>query len=1482
MHVMALHSMLIMQLISLVIVGVLVVTITTVTITSAEAAAQSLPGCKTQCGNLMIPYPFGIGDGCYLRPEFNITCDHSTTPPSANLTNYSIRIAHISLAEGELRIMQDVGVECYDTQGRETDYNWPSLQLPPPYTISDTKNKFFDIGCGTVAIFQGDRTHPGPDEDKSTAGYTMVLCDDLLGKVLTNSCNGFGCSQVPIPSGLHNFTIILSPIADNTGTWLTRYPCSYSFIVEVAMFTFSPDTSFDLLNTTSQLPLIVNWGIGDEPCDEKSQNYACKAENSKCVNQSIINGPSGYICQCLPGYEGNPYLEDGCQDIDECKASNPCNIGMCINSPPGNYSCLCPKGYKKDGTNRQSCIKDDTKNNSKITVLLTIAMSVSVGFLVFFIGISWTSWGIKKRNFIKLKERYFKENGGLLLQKQLFHHGGSVETTRIFTAEELEKATNNYHESRVLGEGGYGTVYKGILLDNKVVAIKKSKIAAPAQSDQFVNEVIVLSQINHRNVVRLLGCCLETETPLLIYEFITNGTLYEHIHKKRSLLSLELRMKIAAETAGALAYLHSSTSMPIIHRDVKAMNILLDDNYTAKVADFGASRLIPLGQTELETLVLGTFGYLDPEYLQSNQLTEKSDVYSFGVVLLELITSKVALCTNRCLASIFISAMEEGWLDQILDDNIVNDGNMEMVKIVANLAKRCLSVKGQERPTMKEVAMELEGMRMMAKHPWRNNADFCPEENESLLSSLDANTHVVDIRGDVGQALPGCPDRCGDLLIPYPFGIAEGCHLGDQFFINCTEVTGTSPTPYLAGTEIPVSNIFLDQGELQIMQLVARDCYDSQGYLDKKLSKVRILSLNPPFTISGAKNKFFAVGCDTYAIFEGYRGHERYITGCMSFCESLGSVNESCSGIGCCQTSIPTGLQNRTVKMNSYYNHAFIWDFNPCSYSFIVEDGQFEFSSRSFQELDQTSRLPMVLNWQIGNETCDEAQKKQGYACKGNSTCVNPINLSGYFCQCLPGYEGNPYLPDGCQDINECKNSNICSEGACVNFPGTYACVCPKGFEGDGRKAGTGCRKDNPMNPHQTSRLLIISLGMSVAFLFIMVGSSWTYLGVKKRKFIQLREKYFKENGGLLLQQKLTNHEGAVQTTKIFTAEELEKATKNYHEDRVVGEGGFGTVYKGILADGKVVAIKKSKISAPSQSEQFVNEVIVLSQVNHRNVVRLLGCCFETPVPLLVYEFITNGTLFEHIHNNKGEKSPLTWELRLKIAAEIAGALAYLHSSISMPIIHRDVKATNVLIDDNYTAKVSDFGASRLVPLDQTQITTLVQGTLGYLDPEYFHSNQLTEKSDVYSFGVVLVELLTSKLALSFTRPEAERNLASFFVCSLEDGHLNQILDQNILNEVNIEMLREVANVARRCLRVTREERPTMKEVSMELEGMRIGAKHPWGKTGFSPEDTEHLLGSPSFSYVRGDCGPNSATISAASVYESMRMEMLMAYDNGR
>lgn len=326
---------------------------------------------------------------------------------------------------------------------------------------------------------------------------------------------------------------------------------------------------------------------------------------------------------------------------------------------------------------------------------------------------------------------------------------------------------------------------------------------------------------------------------------------------------------------------------------------------------------------------------------------------------------------------------------------------------------------------------------------------------------------------------------------------------------------------------------------------------------------------------------------------------------------------------------------------------------------------------------------------------------------------------------------------------------------------------------------------------------------------------------------MRLQEKFFKQNGGLLLQQRIASSEGAAETARIFTAEELERATDNYSESRVVGRGGYGIVYKGILPDNRVVAIKKSRVIDESQLEQFINEVVILSQVIHRNVVRILGCCLETQVPLLVYEYVPNGNLHHHVHG-QGRASSLSWETRLRIAAETAGALAYLHSATARPIFHRDVKSANILLDENHMAKVSDFGASRLIPMDRMQITTLVQGTLGYLDPEYFQTGQLTEKSDVYSFGVVLAELLTGLLPISQARRQEEQNLAIYFLVHLREDRLFEILEPRVRNEGSREQLLTVAELTTRCLRLRGHERPTMTEVAAELERTRRQREHPW------------------------------------------------------
>ncbi|KAL8093074.1 wall-associated receptor kinase 2-like [Apium graveolens] len=678
---------------------------------------------------------------------------------------------------------------------------------------------------------------------------------------------------------------------------------------------------------------------------------------------------------------------------------------------------------------------------------------------------------------------------------------------------------------------------------------------------------------------------------------------------------------------------------------------------------------------------------------------------------------------------------------------------------------------------------------------------------------------------------PDCQRKCGDLTVPYPFGINSNslnCSINPSFAITCDDSTNP-PQAFLMDGDVQVYDI--SNTELRIANTVAYRCYSESGQLTD--DQYMYTALWGTSYMYSAANVLTIVGCDDYANI--YNAPEGTLPkGCSTTCQNIDEVteNETCSGSGCCQVPINV-IQYYKAYLHSYNDHENVSSFNDCGYAFMGEKDRFRFRGKS--DLNDSTfwnrtmeTVPIVLDWVIGDENCTEAAKNSSKSpiCHANSICIDGTQhrggFKGYRCNCSEGYEGNPYLSPGCQDINECEQpTNVCQQQYCNNTQGGFNCFCGPGHYPDVRDGKT-CIADR-----SKSHLIYFAIGIGLCCLLVVIGMNWLYCIMKQRKHSKLREKFFKQNGGLLLRQQSTSVGGTIKSTKHFTYEELKKATNNYAADRIVGQGGYGIVYKGVLPDQRIVAVKRSKVLDTSQIDQFINEVVILAQINHRNVVKLLGCCLECEVPLLVYEFISNGTLHHHVHSVDGGLSWLSLDNRLRIASESSGALAYLHSAASMPILHRDVKLANILLDDNCVAKISDFGGSRLVPMDQTKVVTLVQGTLGYLDPEYFHTGELTDKSDVYSFGVVLAELLTGRKPICMENSLEEKKLATYFITSLKENRLFEVLDPRVVREGAIDQLEKAARLVMRCLKLNGEERPTMKVVMMEIESLRKLSKRP-------------------------------------------------------
>ncbi|CAM0958722.1 unnamed protein product [Alopecurus aequalis] len=655
----------------------------------AAAGVATASDCATSCGGVNIPYPFGIGAGCF-RKGFEIECT-GTGPVLAGTT---IQVEQLSVDPDESLVILPAGWQCYNASDPKNyeDFGWGETKMNKDgvYRISSTHNMLVVLGCNTMGYTASRKTEGGAYQYAIYTGC-MSYCNDST-SAQDGVCDGVGCCHVDIPPGLTDNYFNLRN-EDHTSK-MDYAPCDYAFLVDRTKFNFSRSQLAKDKNKTS--PVWLDWAIrGNESrgdpgailsCKQAAKSaaadYACVSNHSDCVDAT--NGP-GYNCKCSSGYQGNAYVADGCVDIDECAHPDKylC-YGICKNIE-GSHKCHCPRGYQSDDPTTQNCTRK-----------FPLPAQISIGAISGVLFLAFLSFILVLRNEKRKNKEFYKKNGGSTLE--------NAEFIKIYKKDDLKPILKS---SNIIGKGGFGEVYKGAL-DKVLVAVKKPIGGNALQNQQFPNEVIIQSQVIHKNIVRLVGCCLEVDTPMLVYEFISKGSL-DSILESKEPLSLDVRLNILKESAHGLDYMHSQARTKILHGDVKPGNILLDENFVPKISDFGISRLMARDK-EHTMLVIGDKTYMDPVYLQTGLLTEKSDVYSFGVVILEVISRRKATYSdNNSLVRGFLECHQKGQkATALFDEEIaITPGDLELLDSLTEIAVECLNLDAEQRLSMKEVAERL-------------------------------------------------------------------------------------------------------------------------------------------------------------------------------------------------------------------------------------------------------------------------------------------------------------------------------------------------------------------------------------------------------------------------------------------------------------------------------------------------------------------------------------------------------------------------------------------------------------------------------------------------------------------------------------------------------------------------------------------------------------------------------------------------------
>ncbi|XP_052619646.1 uncharacterized protein LOC111921387 isoform X1 [Lactuca sativa] len=939
--------------------------------------------------------------------------------------------------------------------------------------------------------------------------------------------------------------------------------------------------------------------------------------------------------------------------------------------------------------------------------------------------------------------------------------------------EEIVSATSNFSESNIIQTTGFGNAYKGQLLrSEQLIDISAHRLDRKfgQGNTEFWKEISILSSLKHENLVSLVGFCDEVDEKIVITKLEANGSLDKFLRDPT--LTWIRRLEICVGVAHALSYIYydKGRDFSVVHRDIKSSNILLDDHWKAKLCGFNLSINQKAARRHRFCLdnVCGTMGYCDPTYIQSGSVSHKSDVYSLGVVLFEVLCGKEAVIieeNNRLLAPLVKCHYEQGKVDDLIDPDLWKQMDPQSFKIFSETAYYCLKEQRSQRPSIDQIVIKLEkALESQWKH---ENPVYTIGQGTTSKSLKGKNLEHLEIPLlDIEKATENFSEKY--LIGSGTYGDVYKAEL-DHFDINNflpLEVKNKSKLPKKRSS-VAIKRI-----------LIREDNQGEQGFL----AEIEMLtSCKHPNIVSliGFCNE----GRHMILVYEH---------------ASNGSLDEYLGNTG----SLTNLTWVQRIKICIDVAHGLNYIHNK------IEDER-----RIIHRDIKSGNILLTENWEA--KIADFGLSKFRPENQQLNTLYTE-NIAGTKVYLDPEYDKTGRLKNETDIYSFGVVLFEMLSGRFANDPiytkediNGIAPVARRRFNEGTIKEMVDPRlleetHETIFNPNKGPDQDSLDAFSKIAYQCVaetQVERPTAEVIVKK------------------LEEALSFQENSKENIKI-SLDDIKSATRNFSDDHLIGRGGFGKVYKGQITHAtgcNVIAAKRLDRQFGQGEPEFLWELQILLEYKHENIIGLVGYCNEMDESIIVYEYASRGTLDRYLSDND-----LSWIKRLEICIDIAMGLDFLHGGAVTQdvVIHRDIKCSNILLNDDWKAKITDFVLSLLSPINK-DIDFVIDnacGTMGYCDPLYIELGFLTEKSDIYSFGVVLLEILCGRLCFEESKDQLPRFLTTMFKHRYVEGTVDEIAFEGIKEQIVPKSLSMFQKIAYQCLQREREQRPTSSEVLLQLK----------------------------------------------------------------